>query len=117
MNPDEYGAVRVFRQKFTLEGAIGSHVCSLQVSMFVNQWHSSRWFTPLTGWHCKLRPKTEGQNYSAIHPALVLSKEVVIVGSHKLIVAQNFGWPTMNDWRQKDGSWIKATNATTPPCG
>jgi hypothetical protein len=26
-----------------------------------DQWHSSRAFTPLTGWHCKLRPNTEGQ--------------------------------------------------------
>ena len=31
-------------------------------------------------------------NYSAAHEALVLSKEVVIVGQHKLIIAQNFGW-------------------------
>jgi hypothetical protein len=23
------------------------------------QWHSSRAFTPLTGWHCKFRPNTE----------------------------------------------------------
>jgi hypothetical protein len=25
-----------------------------------DQWHSSRVFTPLTSWHCKLRPNTEG---------------------------------------------------------
>jgi hypothetical protein len=25
-----------------------------------DQWHSSRVFTPLTGWHCKLRPNTAG---------------------------------------------------------
>ena len=47
----------------------------------------------------------------------MLSKEVVILGAHKLIVAQNFGWPPINDWRQADGTWIKATNTTTPPCG
>jgi hypothetical protein len=29
------------------------HVC--------DQWHSSRVSTPLTGWHCKLRPNTEGR--------------------------------------------------------
>jgi hypothetical protein len=46
--------VRFFRQKLTLEDAVGSHTCSLQ-------WHSSRVFTPLTGSHCKLRPNTEGQ--------------------------------------------------------
>ena len=47
----------------------------------------------------------------------VLSKEVIILGQYKLIVAQNFGWAPVNDWRQPDGSWIKATNDTTPPCG
>jgi hypothetical protein len=26
-----------------------------------DQCHSSRVFTPLFGWHCKLRPNTEGQ--------------------------------------------------------
>jgi hypothetical protein len=29
------GTVRVFRQKFTLEDAIGSHACSLQANMRV----------------------------------------------------------------------------------
>jgi phosphatidylinositol-3,4,5-trisphosphate 3-phosphatase/dual-specificity protein phosphatase PTEN len=52
--------VRVFRQKFTLEDAIGSywseHACG--------QWHSSRKFHSLTGSHCKLRRNTEGA-YSA----------------------------------------------------
>ena len=58
-------------------------------------------------------PAAHAGNYSAIHPALVLSKEVVIVGPHKLIVAQNFGWPPVNDWRQPNGSWVRATPATT----
>jgi len=34
-------SMRVFRQKFTVEAAIGVA-------------------TPLTGWHCKFRPNTEG---------------------------------------------------------
>eukprot|EP01043_Picozoa_sp_COSAG02_P128254 COSAG02_NODE_65705_length_257_cov_0.841772_2_plen_36_part_01 len=34
---------------------------------------------------------TSSTNYSAAHPeGLVLSKEVIILGPHKLIVAQNF---------------------------
>jgi hypothetical protein len=33
-NPD-LGTVRVFRQKFTLEDAIGSHACSLDANMLV----------------------------------------------------------------------------------
>jgi len=51
-------------------------------------------------------------NYSAAHEALVLSKEVVIVGQHKLIIAQNFGWPPVNGWRQLDGSWIQSQGNT-----
>jgi hypothetical protein len=31
----KYVTVRVFRQKFTLEDAIGSHACSLQANMRV----------------------------------------------------------------------------------
>ena len=31
----------------------------------------------------------------------------------------HFLWhrPPVNDWRQLDGSWVYADNATTPPCG
>lgn len=62
--------------------------------------------------------RTNPSDYSAVHPTgLVLTKEVIILGAHKLIVAQNFGWPPVNNWRQPDGSWVKATNTTTPPCG
>jgi hypothetical protein len=81
--------VRVFRQKSTLEDAIGSHACSkasplsdigqrvilpflhsnmpvypthvrLNLLHACGHWHSSRKVTPLTGSHCKLRPNTEG---------------------------------------------------------
>jgi hypothetical protein len=31
-----------------------------------DQWHSSRVFTPLTGWHCKFRPNTEGTAMAAM---------------------------------------------------
>eukprot|EP01047_Picozoa_sp_COSAG01_P002763 COSAG01_NODE_75_length_28415_cov_72.253267_18_plen_199_part_00 len=62
--------------------------------------------------------KTDPQDYGAVHPAgLVLSKEVIVVGQYKLIVAQNFGWPPVNNWRQPDGTWIDADKETTPPCG
>jgi protein tyrosine phosphatase len=37
----DIGAVRVFRQKFTIEDAIGSHACSLQRPMaFLSEVHS-----------------------------------------------------------------------------
>jgi hypothetical protein len=38
-----------FRQKFTLEDAIGSHYCSLEALACMDQWHSARVVTPLTG--------------------------------------------------------------------
>jgi hypothetical protein len=53
-----YGAR--FRQKFTLEDAIGSHACSLEALHTCDRWHSSREFIPLTSWDCKFRPNTEG---------------------------------------------------------
>jgi hypothetical protein len=47
---------------------LGSHACSLEALASArlklvhacDQWHSSRLCTPLTGWHCKFRPNTEG---------------------------------------------------------
>jgi hypothetical protein len=52
----ENGVVFDFRSNVTLEDVIGSH----EASRRVNQWHSARVSTFLTGWHCKLRPNTEG---------------------------------------------------------
>jgi hypothetical protein len=53
------GTVRVFRQKFTLDDAIGTHACSLEANMRVTNWHSSRESTTaLTGWQCKLYVET-----------------------------------------------------------
>ena len=41
-------------------------------------------------------------NRSSAHAALVLTKEVVLVGKYKLLVAQNVGWDhtTDNGWKQ-----------------
>jgi hypothetical protein len=53
------GTVRVFRQKFTLDDAIGSHACSLQAIRCVT--NGIPLGCPLlTGSHCKFRPNTEG---------------------------------------------------------
>jgi hypothetical protein len=38
---DPRGTVRVFRQRFTLEDAIGSHACSREARQVCDQWHSS----------------------------------------------------------------------------
>ena len=55
----------------------------------------------------------EPTNYSAAHPTgLVLSKEVVILDQYKLIIAQNFGWPPVNGWRNLDGSWVESQGNT-----
>jgi hypothetical protein len=45
-----FGTVRVFRQIFTPEDAIGSYA-------FLSEGRS------LTSWHCKLRPNTEGLEF------------------------------------------------------
>ena len=47
------GAVRVFRQDFALEDAIGSHACSLEASMRVDHSHSSRVSTAAHHYHHK----------------------------------------------------------------
>jgi hypothetical protein len=51
--------VRVFRQDFALEAAIGSCACSLEAHMRVAN-GIPLGFTPLTGSHCKSLPNTEG---------------------------------------------------------
>lgn len=57
-------------------------------------------------------------NYSAAHPTgLVLTKEVIVLGQYKLILAQNFGWPPTNDWWLLNGTKVKATLENTPVCG
>ena len=48
---------------------------------------------------------------------LVLSKEVIIQGQYKLIVAQNFGWPPVNDWWDQNGTKIPADTLPIPICG
>ena len=76
-------------------------------------------FPPVDGidlWPYLMDPAAHVGNHAAIHASLVLSKEVIIVGAHKLIVAQNHGEVPFSDWRQADGSWVLATPATTPPC-
>jgi hypothetical protein len=60
LDPEQPWSGARFQRKFTLDDAIGSHACSLEANHACDQWHSSRKFTPLTGWHCKLRPNTEG---------------------------------------------------------
>jgi hypothetical protein len=59
------GTVRAFRQKFTLDDAIGFHafapLARLKLLHACDQWHSSSVLTPLTGSHCKFRPNTEGE--------------------------------------------------------
>jgi hypothetical protein len=57
-------------------------------------------------------------NRSAAHAYLVLSKEVILAGDHKLIVAQNFGWPHDNDngWMAQNSSKFDSTGASAFPC-
>jgi hypothetical protein len=150
-------AVRVFRQKFTLEDAIGSHACSLEANTRVTngiplesslllpvctvncaqtlkviattmnngfntvrcafvdselhsrmplgftpllrlkllqvcaQWHSSRASTPLTGWHCKLHPNTEGR----CHHCTVLGFEQTLAAPRAIRIHAGVGFVAM----------------------
>jgi glutathionyl-hydroquinone reductase len=52
------GTVRVFRQRFALEDAIGSHACSLEASNRVTNAIPLGCPLPLTIWHWKLRHNT-----------------------------------------------------------
>jgi hypothetical protein len=49
-----------FRQNSTIKDAIELHAVAPveALTMRVIQWHSSRVFAPLTGWHGKFRPNT-----------------------------------------------------------
>eukprot|EP00041_Stephanoeca_diplocostata_P004443 m.45135 g.45135 ORF g.45135 m.45135 type:complete len:667 (+) comp15116_c0_seq3:133-2133(+) len=62
-------------------------------------------------WNMLTHP--EAHNRSSAHPYLVLSKEVVVAGSHKLLVAQNYGWSHTSDngWKQPDGTWVAPAKA------
>jgi hypothetical protein len=56
----QIGTARVFRQRFTLEDAIGSHTCSLEANMRVANSIHLGCFTPFTSWHRKFRSNTKG---------------------------------------------------------
>ena len=55
-------------------------------------------------------------NRSAAHQYLVLSKEVILAGDHKLLVAQNFGWPHTadNGWKPASGGQFTKPSETMP---
>ena len=58
-------------------------------------------------------------NRSAAHEYLVLSKEVILAGRLKLLVAQNFGWSHTDDngWKPADnGQFTKPLPSQTLPC-
>jgi hypothetical protein len=60
--------VRVFRQKFTLEDAIGSHACSLEANMRVTNGIPLGCSLLLPVAPCKLCPNTEGGRHERQHP-------------------------------------------------
>eukprot|EP00045_Choanoeca_perplexa_P006606 m.57043 g.57043 ORF g.57043 m.57043 type:complete len:630 (+) comp13701_c0_seq3:2-1891(+) len=75
-------------------------------------------FPPVDGvdvWQYIIHPELVGDNISIAHPYLVLTKEVILAGPHKLLVAQpNF--KTENDgWKYPNGSWIES-DPTRWPC-
>ena len=53
-------AVCSFGQKLQSRISLVPTPARLKLLHACDQWHSSRVFTPLTGWHVKFRPNTEG---------------------------------------------------------
>ena len=58
-------------------------------------------------------------NRSSAHEYLVLSKEVVLKGGVKLLVAQNDGWAAApsNGWKDTAGRWVASPPAWDRSCG
>jgi hypothetical protein len=51
----------LFDKRFHQRMPLVPPLALLKLLLACDQWHSSRVFAPLTGWHCKLRPNTEGR--------------------------------------------------------
>jgi hypothetical protein len=77
----EYGTVRVFRQKFTLEDAIGSHACSLEASRRVTNGVplGSSLFLPLHTVNCVQTLKVSA--LATDHLNDCLTNTVALIGS------------------------------------
>ena len=56
-----------------------------------DQWHSSRASTPLTGWHCKLHPNTEGR----CHHCTVLGFEQTLAAPRAIRIHAGVGFVAM----------------------
>eukprot|EP01060_Flectonema_neradi_P016533 TRINITY_DN2315_c0_g1_i2.p1 TRINITY_DN2315_c0_g1~~TRINITY_DN2315_c0_g1_i2.p1 ORF type:complete len:535 (+),score=103.15 TRINITY_DN2315_c0_g1_i2:55-1659(+) len=72
-------------------------------------------FPPLDGtnvWDMILNRKD--YNISSAHAELVLSKEVIIVGEYKLLVAQPYFKTQNNGWKQPNGTWIESLDSAWP---
>jgi hypothetical protein len=72
-------------------------------------------FPPVDGvdiWQLLLAGET---NRSAAHPVLVLSREVILAGDYKLLVAQNYGWSHASDngWQLKNSYHFNNTGANS----
>eukprot|EP01059_Diplonema_ambulator_P003455 TRINITY_DN13137_c0_g1_i1.p1 TRINITY_DN13137_c0_g1~~TRINITY_DN13137_c0_g1_i1.p1 ORF type:complete len:545 (+),score=72.54 TRINITY_DN13137_c0_g1_i1:113-1636(+) len=53
-------------------------------------------------------------NISSAHPMLVLSKEVLIAGEYKLLVAQPYFSTQNNGWKQPNGTWTPSDDSEWP---
>ena len=68
-------------------------------------------------WAAIARPH-DGNNSApdAVHDALVLSKEVIVAGKWKLLVAQPNFKSQNNGWKGSDGKWVAPSKAETFDC-
>lgn len=72
-------------------------------------------FPPVDGvdiWEYLTQP--QGHSSNAAHATLTLSKEVIVAGDYKLLVAQPNFKANNNGWRYPNGSWVESVDADWP---
>jgi hypothetical protein len=82
--------------------------------------YGNRSFPPADGrslWSAITEPAALGNSApDAVHPQLVLSKEVLLAGRWKLLVSQPHFKTQNNGWHGKDGTWVPPTAAESFDC-
>eukprot|EP00051_Salpingoeca_urceolata_P006709 m.88780 g.88780 ORF g.88780 m.88780 type:complete len:641 (-) comp14955_c0_seq1:114-2036(-) len=77
--------------------------------------YGNKSYPPLDGvsvWNFLMNP--ESATPSSAHKYLALSKEVLIAGKYKLLVAQPLFKSQNNGWKQPDGTWVKSNDKDWP---
>ena len=82
-----------------------------------NNIYGEKSFPPADGrdvWPVIIAPS--GKAPDAVHAQLVLSKETMVAGKWKLLVAQPFFKTQNNGWKDQSGAWVAPTTSETVDC-